>query len=154
MHAHDRRRATGVDVQHGVLLADVHPVPARVVEQQPVELRADHLEGVRPAARIFAEPEAPRLWLSSPEKCTSRLAEEAVLLDCRRGADRIEDRQGGRQQRFADVVAREPLALEEDDPVARVGEHRRRHGSRGASADDCHVGRRRGAYHWKARRPF
>src|SRR5439155_12386766 len=107
-----------VDVQHGVLLADVHPVPARVVEQQLVELRADHLEGVRPAARIFAEREAPRLWLPPPEESPPRLAEETVPLDRRRGADRIEDRQSGRQQRLADVVARVPLALEDNDPVA------------------------------------
>ena len=114
---------------------------ARVLEQELVELGAHDLVGVRPPARVLAEPEAPWRALAAPEEGAARLLEEAVALDGGGGAHGVEDGEGCREERLTDVVAGEALALEHQHAVAGVGEQGRRDRARGPAADDQHVGR-------------
>ena len=98
--------------------AHVDAEPRRVPQQDVIELRTQHVVRVRPAARVLAEEEAPRRALLAPHEGAAGLADEARRLDGRRHAERIEDRQGRRQQRLADVVARKVILLEQQDPDA------------------------------------
>jgi hypothetical protein len=148
---HHGRRAARVDAGDRVLLVHLDAVVARVVQQELVELGADDLVAVRPPARVLAEEEAPRLGLASPLERAAGLPEEAVALDRVRCADRVEDRQRRGQQRLADVVAREALALEHDRADAGVREHGRGDGARRPAADHEHVGGERDVAHVTAR---
>src|SRR5882724_13083471 len=69
---HDRPPVVGLDLRHRVLLAHLRAVGARVLEQELVELGAHHLIGVRPPARVLAEPEAPWRALAAPEEGAAR----------------------------------------------------------------------------------
>src|SRR5262245_47241910 len=74
---------------------------------------------------------------------------EAVGGDRREHAHALEDGQGRRQKRLADVEAREGLALEQEDAAARAGEKRGGGGARGPAADHDDVvlvGRHRRAH--------
>jgi hypothetical protein len=142
----DGRGPVGVDGGDGVLLVDVRTVLARVVQEELVELGAHDLVGVRAPAGVLAEEEAPRLALPAPEKRAAGLSEEPVTLDGGRRADGVEDRERRREERLADVVAREALALEEDDAMAGVGEDSGADGAGGAAADDGDVG---GCRRWR-----
>ena len=90
--------AGNLDRDDRVLLAYLGAMGTRVVEKDLVELGADHLEGIRAAARVLPEPEAPRLALTSPLERAPRLAQEAVALDRRRRADRVEDGKSRREE--------------------------------------------------------
>src|SRR5262249_61538856 len=78
--------------------------------------------------------------LTPPLEGPTRLAQEAVGFALRGDADRVEDRQRRRQQRLADVVAREALALEQRHGYAGVGEERGRHRSGRPTADHDDIG--------------
>ena len=67
------------------------------------------------------------------------LLRKARLPDQIVGADRVEHVVDRRQQRLADVEAREPIALEEDDPMSRSREPGGRRRTGGAAAGDDHV---------------
>ena len=68
------------------------------------------------------------------------LGEEAGVADTVVCAELFEDGDAGGEQRFADVVAGETLALEQHDAEALAGEHGGGGGAAGAAADDGDVG--------------
>jgi hypothetical protein len=125
-----------LDGAHRVGLAHLDAELRRVAEQDVVELRAQHVKRRRPAAWIVAEEEAPRLGVRAPDERATGLADEPRLLDGRRDAERVEDRQGRGKERLPDVVAREPLLLEEDDAATRLGQKSGGRRPRRTAADD------------------
>jgi glycine/D-amino acid oxidase-like deaminating enzyme len=120
----------------GTFIWGAHAETGGVTQQQVVELRPHDVKGVRPPARIVGEGEAPRLGVRAPDERSARLAHEARRLDRRHDAQPLEDRHGRRQQRFADVIARKPLALEERHAQPAAGEKPRRDTARRPAADD------------------
>ena len=100
------------DAGYGVPLADVDAVGAGVVEKDAVEEGAGDLVGVRVGAAGLAEVPGPGGFFAAPDHGCAVLGEESGVSDAVVGAELFEDGDAGREQRFADVVAGESLALE------------------------------------------
>src|SRR5579884_1372850 len=80
-----------------------------MLEQQMIELRADHLETVRVAQ--LTEIELPRI--SSPGEVPTVLAHEAVRFELISHADEIADLQDRGEERLANVIAGKDLPFQE-----------------------------------------
>ena len=105
---------------------------AGVVEQHLVELRAQHLPGLRDGFAVVAVEEIERL-----RALPVRLHEgdavflhEVRRLHLRDHPDALQRAEGERNERFADVVARKFLALEHEHAMAVFGENGGRRRSR------------------------
>ena len=121
----DRRHpgATAVaDILHAMPFTHVDAQPGRVAQQNVIELRAQHMVGMRSAAGIFAKEETPRLGVRTPYERAPRFAHEAGPFDRRHRTEGLENGQGRREQRLPDVIAREALLLEQQHPQASLRE--------------------------------
>ena len=103
----------------------VHAVLARVVEHHLVELAADDLPGLRALVRLVVpEVERRRQLAARIDELDAVLLDEVAPLHLRQHVEPLEHPVGLRNQRLADVKARELLALEEPDSDAPLREQR------------------------------
>ncbi len=129
-----------VDVGDLGLVVDGGAQRDRVLEQLVVELRADHLEGQR-ALVLDVVPEAPR-GVGDPvdvDEANAGLA-DPPRLHVLEHAQLLEDVVAEREHRLTDVLAREPVTLEDGDRMSLLGEERRHRRARRATADHHDVG--------------
>ena len=126
-------------VEHARAFVDVDAVLAGVVEHHLVELAAHDLPGLRALVRLVV-PEVERRGQLAVrvDELHAVLLDEVALLHLRQHVQPLEHPVGLRNQRFADVKARETLALEELDAIAALGDQRghRRSGRTAADDDD------------------
>src|SRR5262249_46422034 len=99
------------------LLSHTGAALAGVAEKNRIEFRTQHLEAVPIAAELGEVDVAGRLVVLDPEE-TTVLLEEAVTLYAIKRAGELEHGNGRREKGFADVVAREPVSLADDDVEA------------------------------------
>jgi hypothetical protein len=104
-----------------------------VVQQQLVELRADHLERLRRFAGL-GENDLPFLW--TPEEVHTVLGLESVLGHLFPDAQQFEYRLTGRQDRLADMVPREMVPLGHGHLNALFGNEPGGRRARRPAADD------------------
>ena len=128
-------------VEHAHALVRLDAVLARVVEHHLVELAAHHLPGLRALVRLVVpEVEGRRQLAVRVDELDAVLLDEVALLHLRQHVEPLQHPVGLRDQRLADVEAREALALEELDRVALLGDQRGRGGPGGSAADHHDVG--------------
>jgi hypothetical protein len=141
-HAHDAIAFHEEAVDLG-LLAHLGAFLARVVEQELVEFRAQHLPGLRDGFTIVAVEEIERLR-ATPVRLHERDAvflHEVRLLHLRDHADPLQGLERERNERFADVITGKLLALEDQHAMAVFTQDRAGAGAGWSAAnDDCVVG--------------
>ena len=126
-------------------LRDVASLPhldaggARVVEQQLIEARPPDLVRVGMGAVRLTEVPRPRGRVAAPDHRRAGLLDEALALDRLQHAQRVEDRQRRRQQRFTDVRPGEAFALAAEHPPSTPRQQRGRGAAARPAPDDDHV---------------
>ena len=114
----------------------IHAVPARVLQHHVVELAAHHLPGLRAFVRLVVpEVEGRRQLAVGVDELHAVLFDEAALLHLLEHVEPLEDPIRFGDERFANVEARELLALEQRHLQSGLGEKGRR-GRAGRPATD------------------
>ncbi len=120
-------------------LLHVHALAPRIAHEDVVELAALHLVGMgHGLVPGFGEVEHLGLVVMRRDELRRPLL-HADGTDLVGDAETLEQRQIGRQQRFADVKARVLRLLQQHHPVALLGQQRCHGGARGTAADHQHV---------------
>ena len=139
-HADGPRSPSKMTSMHADAFVRRDAVLARVLEQHLVELAAHDLPGLRALVRLVVpEVERRRLLAARVDELHAELLDEVALLHLLEHAEPLEHPVGLGNQRFADVEAREHLALEELDLQPLLGEQRGNGGPSGSAADDDDV---------------
>ncbi len=125
---------------HRRFLAHFRAFLRRVIEQDLVELRPRHLIGAiglrtEPVFEIKFHPVVGAGAIDG----AAELLDETGPLEFLMQAEARKRLHAERQERFADVKAREFIALENDDAPAGLRQQRGRHTARGTAADDRHI---------------
>ena len=128
------------DLDHPVSLSDFDAMAPAVVQQDLVELGTPHLVRVGILAAGFPEIPAPRLRVLAPNHGGSPLGQEPGAFNGGKRAQLLQHGDAGRQERFADVVARETLPFEKQDRYTLPGQHGGRSAACRATANDYDVG--------------
>src|SRR5262249_43256119 len=112
----------------------------RVLEQHLIEFAAHDLPRLRARVRLVV-PEVERRGLLSlcVDELHAVLLDEVALLHLFEHVEPLQDPVGLGNERFADMKAREGLAVEELDRAAVLGEEGRDGGPGGSAADDNDV---------------
>ncbi len=124
------------DVQNAHALVGGGPVLPGVLEHHLVELAAHHLPGLRAlVGLVVPEVEGRRELAARVDELDAVLLHEVALLHLGQHAEPLQHPVGLRDQGFADVEARELLALEELHPQPLLGEKGGGRGPRGTASD-------------------
>ena len=111
-------------------------VLARVLEHHLVELAPDHLPGLRALVRlVVVEVERRGQPAAGIDELHAVLLDEGAGLHLRQHVQPLQHPVRLGNQRLADVEPGKPLALEQGDAHATLGEERRNGGAGGAAAD-------------------
>src|SRR5262245_42645262 len=123
---------------------DLDVVGAGVVEQELVELLAVYLPGLGTFVWVVIE-EIERLGQLAVvvDELHAVFLDKSAPFHPGKQVEPLQDPVGLRDQRLADVEAREALALEEEDAVTVLGDQRGHSRTGGPAADDYHIGRPR-----------
>ena len=124
-------------LQHAHALVHADALFAGVVQQHLVELAADDLPGLRTLMRlVIDEVERLRELAVLVDELHAVLLDEGAFLHLVEHVQPLEHPVGLRDQRFADVKAREMFALEQLHPMPLLGDQGGGGGPGGAAADD------------------
>ena len=129
------------DVDDADSLVRLHALLTRVVEHHLVELAPDHLPGLRTGVGLVVPEVERRGQLArGVHELDAVLLDETALLQFRQHVEPFEHPVRLRDQRFTDVEARKPLALEQLDAAALLGQQRGHRGAGGAASNHDNVG--------------
>ena len=133
---------TAVEDDAGDLVALQHgdPLGLGVLQQDLVELGTPHLIGVRvPLAGLFEVP-TPGCVAGAPDHGGAVLGQETRALHGGQRAQLFQYGNGGRQQRFSNVVPWELLPLQDGHLPTLADQHGGRGAAGGAASDHDNVG--------------
>jgi hypothetical protein len=121
-------------------LVDLDPLLLGVPQHHEIELTSHHLPSLRAFMRLVVEKiERGGYLAAGTDELNAIFLDEMARIHFVEHFEPAEDPIGLRDQRLADVEAREPLALEELDSMAPLGNQRRDRAAGWTAPDDDHI---------------